>query len=92
MPQSNEEKAAKKIIAAIDSLGLNPAMISLAIQNEAVNEQQHALFEFVCCLIKHWAESDPLSTHYNPTVKDMERKILSTAMKEALEAEGYTIW
>jgi len=92
MAQSNEEKAAKKIIAAIDSHGINPAMVSFAITGEAVNAQQHELFKLVCCLIKHWAESDPLSTHYAPTVEDMERKFLSVAMRDALVREGYTIW
>src|SRR6478609_264624 len=84
MAQSNEEKAAKKIIAAIDSHGINPAMVLFAITGEAVNAQQHELFKLVCCLIKHWAESDPLSTHYAPTVEDMERKFLSVAMRDAL--------
>ena len=92
MAMSIEEKAAKKLIASIDSLGINPAMLSLAVTGEAVNAQQHVLFEFVCCLVKHWAETDILSLHYAPTVQDMERKVISKAMLEAIEREGYTIW
>lgn len=92
MAQSNEEKAGKKLIAAIDSLGINPAMLSYYVTGEAVNAQQHLLFEFVCCLVKHWAESDILSMHYAPTKEDMERKVLSKAMLKALEDEGYTVW
>lgn len=92
MAQSIEEKAAKKVIAAIDSLGINPAMLSLHITGTAVNTQQHALFELVCCLIKHWAETDILSLHYVPTKEDMERKVLAQAMLEAIEREGYTVW
>lgn len=92
MALSNEEKAARKLIASLDSVGLNPAMVSFAVTNEAVSAQQDALFKLVCCLIKHWGEGDILSTHYTPTASEVERKFLSAAMHEALVREGYTIW
>ena len=92
MAQTPEEKAAKKLIAALDSVGLNPAMVSFAITNEAGNAQQNVLFKVMCCLMKHWATADVLSTHYVPTASEVERKFLSSAMLTALEREGYTIW
>lgn len=92
MAMSNEEKAAKKLVAAIDSLGLNPAMVAFAVMDQAVNAQQDLLFQLTCALIKQWSQSDVLSLHYTPTASDMERKFLSQAMVKAIEREGYTVW
>lgn len=92
MAMSNEEKAAKRLIAAIDSIGLNPAMVAFSVMDQAVNAQQHLLFQLTCALIKQWAQSDVLSLHYTPTAADMERKFLSQAMVKAIESQGYTVW
>lgn len=86
MPMTPEEKGAKALARMFDSVSLNPATLAYLTLNETTEAQQRVLFDFLMNLVKQYSLDD-LSGHV--TTDRAQRYMLTNAMREAIEREGY---
>lgn len=88
MPKSANEKAAEAIVKHFDSGSLNNRLTAY-FTITGMNEFQRAkFFDFILCTIDILAGEE---LGENVTMDRVQRYIITNAMKEAVENEGYTI-
>ena len=88
MAQSPNEKAAKAIVKALDSMSLNPAVVANLTIGEMSSAQQQFLFELTLHAINEWTFDD-ISGYAGPDRK--QRVNVSKALKTTIERMGYTM-